>query len=72
MKQEEYEKTVPSMGHEPLDGQLTIFKNIDLLAMLALHCCTWAFSSCGEQGLLLAGVQRRLIAAAFQAAARGL
>ena len=21
------------------------------LAVLDLHCCTWAFSSCGEQGL---------------------
>ena len=22
------------------------------LAALSLHCCTWAFSSCGQQGLL--------------------
>ena len=25
---------------------------IYLWAVLGLHCCTWAFSSCGEQGLL--------------------
>ena len=24
------------------------------LAALGLHCCAWAFSSCGERGLLLA------------------
>ena len=23
-----------------------------MLAVLGLHCCVWAFSSCGEQGLL--------------------
>ena len=23
-----------------------------LLAALGLHCCAWAFSSCGEQGIL--------------------
>ena len=27
-------------------------KNYLFLAVLGLHCCTWAFSSCGEQGLL--------------------
>ena len=26
------------------------------LAVLGLHCCTWAFSSCGEWGLLFAVV----------------
>ena len=34
------------------------------LAALGLHCCTWAFSSCGEQGLLFAAVHRLLIAVA--------
>ena len=63
---------VLSKGHEPLDGQLTIFKNTDLLAVLDLHCCTRAFSSCSEQGSLLVGIHRRLTAAASRAAARGL
>ena len=31
------------------------------LAMLGLFCCTRAFSSCGEQGLLLVAVHRLLI-----------
>ena len=34
------------------------------LAALALHCCAWAFSSCGEQGLLFIVVHRLLIAVA--------
>ena len=31
------------------------------LVVLGLHCCTWAFSSCGEQGLLFLLVLRFLI-----------
>ena len=34
------------------------------MAALALRCCTWAFSSCGEQGLLFFEVRRLLIAVA--------
>ena len=34
------------------------------LAALGLHCCTRAFSSCGEQGLLFLGVCGLLIAVA--------
>ena len=30
------------------------------LAALGLRCCVWAFSSCGEQGLLFI-VERRLL-----------
>ena len=45
------------------------FKNfylfIYLLAALGLCCCAWAFSSCGEQGLLLIAVHGLLIAVAF-------
>ena len=26
------------------------------MAALGLHCCTWAFSSCGEWGLLFVAV----------------
>jgi len=28
-----------------------------ILAALGLHCCVWAFSSCGKWGLLFCGVQ---------------
>ena len=34
------------------------------LAALGLHCCTWAFSSCGECGLLFVAVCVLLIAVA--------
>ena len=34
------------------------------LAALGLRCCMWAFSSCGEQGLLFTEVCRLLIAVA--------
>ena len=30
------------------------------LAALGLRCCTWAFSSCGERGLLWVAVPRLL------------
>ena len=29
-----------------------IFKIILFLAALGLHCCVWAFSSCGKRGLV--------------------
>ena len=34
------------------------------LAVLGLHCCAWAFSSCGEWGLLFIVVRRLLITVA--------
>ena len=34
------------------------------LAVLGLHCCTWAFPNCGEQGLLFIAVRGLLIAVA--------
>ena len=38
------------------------FKLINLfLAALGLRCCAWAFSSCGERGLLFVVVRRLLI-----------
>ena len=37
---------------------------IYLLAVLGLRCCVWAFSSCGEQGLLFVVVHGLLIAVA--------
>ena len=40
------------------------YKFILFLAALGLPCCTWAFSSCGEQGLLFVAVRGLLIAVA--------
>ena len=34
------------------------------LAALGLRCCTWAFPSCGEQGLLFVAVHGLLTAVA--------
>ena len=42
------------------------------LAALSLHCCAWAFSSCGEQGLLFIAVHGLLIAVASLVAEHGL
>ena len=42
------------------------------LAVLGLCCCTWAFSSCGKQGLLFVVVQGLLIAVASLVAEHGL
>ena len=42
------------------------------LAALGLCCCTQAFSSCGEQGLLFVVVSRLLIAVTSLAAEHGL
>ena len=41
----------------------SFFLNL-FLAALGLCCCTWAFSSCGEQGLLFVAVRGLLIAVA--------
>ena len=42
------------------------------LAALGLCCCTWAFSSCSEQGLLFIAVRGLLIAVASLAVEHGL
>ena len=42
------------------------------LAVLVLRCCVWAFSSCGEWGLLFVVVNRLLIAGASLVAEHGL
>ena len=42
------------------------------LAVLGLHCCTWAFSSCDKQGLLFVAVCGLLIAVASLAVEHGL
>ena len=42
------------------------------MAALGLCCCTRAFSSCGEQGLLFVAVHELLIAVASVVAEHGL
>ena len=42
------------------------------LAALGLCCCVWAFSSCGERGLLFAAVRGLLIVVASLVAEHGL
>ena len=42
------------------------------LAALGLSCCTWAFSSCGERGLLFVAVRGLLIAVASLVVEHGL
>ena len=41
------------------------------MAALGLRCCVWAFSSCGEQGLLFVAVSGLLIAVASLVAQHG-
>ena len=41
-------------------------------AVLGLHCCTWAFSSCSELGLLFVAVRRLLTAVASPVVEHGL
>ena len=52
-----------------MNYNLTIFF---FLAALGLHCCARAFSSCGEQGLLLVAVHGLLIVVASLVTEHGL
>ena len=42
------------------------------MAVLGLHCCAWAFSSCGERGLLFIAVRGLLIAVTSLVVEHGL
>ena len=42
------------------------------LAALGLRCCAWAFSSCGERGLLFVAVRGLLMAVASLVTEHGL
>ena len=42
------------------------------IAALGPHCCAWAFSSCGEQGLLFVAVCGLFIVVASLVAEHGL
>ena len=59
-----------------LHGLFFIYKFIYFiylfLVVLGLHCCMWAFSGCGERGLLLVVVRGLLIAVASLVAEHGL
>ena len=50
---------------------LFLFFNL-FLAVLGLRCCTWAFSSCSERGLLFIAMRGLLIVVASLAAEHGL
>ena len=43
-----------------------------LLAKLGLRCCVWAFSSCGERGLLFVAVHGFLVVVASLVVEHGL
>ena len=53
-------------------GRKIFFLFFLFLAVLGLHCCAWAFSSCGERGLLFVAVCRVLIVTASLVAEHGL
>ena len=42
------------------------------MAALGLHCCAWAFSSCGEWGLVFIVVRGLLTAVASRVVEHGL
>ena len=42
------------------------------MAVLGLHCCTWAFPGCGEQGLLFIAVRGLLIVVASRCRVQAL
>ena len=50
---------------------INLFIYVFILAVLGLHCCMRAFSSCGEQGLVIVVVHGLLIAVASLVAAMG-
>ena len=55
-------------------GDLLFFFNLFnlFLVALGLHCCVWAFSNFGEQGLLFVAVRRLLFVVASLVAEHGL
>ena len=56
----------------PVSFFFFFFYFILFLAVLGLHCCAQAFSSCGERGLLFFAVRRLLIAVASLIVEHGL
>ena len=60
------QRVADTIRYQELNSLLFLF-----LAVLGLCCCVWAFSSCGQQGLLFV-VVRGLIAVASLVAEHGL
>ena len=60
------------MKEFPVSVHSLFFKKKFFLATLGLHCCMWAFSSCGEWGLLFVAVRRLLIEVASLVVEHGL
>ena len=68
-------KSLPMSPYDLVPCVSPLFSNIFIylfLAALGLCCCMWAFSSCGEWGLLFIAVRGLLIAVASLAAEHGL
>ena len=63
---------LPGPGLEPMSPALAGGFFFLFLAALGLHCCAWAFSSCGKQGLPFVAVRGLLIAVASFVAEHGL
>ena len=59
-------------GETPLPGLNYLFFIYLLLVALGLHCCTRAFSSCGQRGPLFVAVRGPFIAGASLVAEHGL
>ena len=55
---------VIKQGLEYQSREIFFFPFFLFLAVLSLHCCTWAFSSCSERGLLSSWGAWALIAVA--------
>ena len=67
--------TVFSPLHTTREFLFFFFKEIFIyscLAALGLHCCAWAFSSCGERGLRFVAEHGLLTAVASHCRARAL
>ena len=56
-----FKKGPDNINHRKVELTYSFFF---FLAVLGLHCCARAFSSCGEQGLLFVAVRRLLIVVA--------
>ena len=70
----EWRKTGQFICHAHFNFVFKFFfhKFIYFWAALVPHCCVWAFSTCGEQGLLFIVVHGLFIAVASLVAEHGL
>ena len=68
----EHSEPIISLLKSKLEGNSFFLIYILFLALLGLHCCARAFSSCGERGLLFVAVHGLLIAVASLVVEHGL